>query len=443
MSFGHLFFCLYLTSIKISGMKKFFIILVQLCAMSVFGQVWQAPPEYAQLDNPLPYNEATLRQGEKIFKRLCASCHGESGRGDVPSMQSLRPKPSDLTSVQVQNQTDGALFWKISEGKGLMASYKHMLSEEERWALVHYIRFLAKNNKRSEEIKSGAETEAFTGQVEQKQNNRGGATRSDKKTFAEAFPFTVLINAKTTHIIHPETFGLVIQHRFGYTFFDRSALTQFLGLDLAANMRFAFEIPFNERLMFEIGRTRYGKYYDLGVKYLLLRQTTDNSMPFSLALYENIAVTSDQAPAYSEDAVFDNGTPFTYKFYHRLSYDNQIIVSRKFNERLSGQVTFQLIWRNLMPYSEKPRFRNVVVAIPLAFRYRLGYMQAISFEIMPNNQPKNMPVALAYEVASSGNHVFQITYTNSDRFTGQNLFTVSTYNPHKGFILGFNLIRYF
>ena len=63
---------------------------------------------------------------------------------------------------------------------------------------------------------------------------------------------------------------------------------------------------------------------------------------------------------------------------------------------------------------------------------------------MPNTHHKTMPISLAYEIASSGNHVFQITLTNSDRILSQNLFFEPTLKyPTDGFMLGFNLIRYF
>ncbi|NPA46881.1 MAG: c-type cytochrome [Chlorobi bacterium] len=431
-------------------MKKYLAVLTLLAGYAGLWTLsaqtaWQAPPEADALQNPLAGDEASVKKGEKIYRSLCAACHGATGKGDVPSMQSLNPKPTDLTSEAVQKQSDGAIFWKISEGRGMMASYKNMLTEEERWSLVNYIRSLG--DKSSGAVKDKAQSAGEKEKKKKQNTNTSKAARRQEKasaSYVDAFPFTVLINAKTTHIMHPKGFGLNIQHRFGTTKFDEGFVTNFMGLDLAANMRFAFEIPYNDRLMFEIGRTRYGKFYDMGFKYLILRQTADDRIPVSVAIYENVAVTTEKPPVYSENATFANGTLFEYKFYHRLSYDNELIMSRRFGDRFSAQLTFQLVWRNLMPYSAKPRFKNYVFALPLALRYRIGFSQAVSLEIMPNNQPKNFPVSMAYEVASSGNHVFQITVTNSDRFLAQNLYTVPTFHYDKdGFILGFNLIRYF
>jgi len=413
---------------------------------------WQAPPEADQLVNPLKGDEASIKKGEKIYQSLCASCHGKTGKGDVPAMQSLRPKPTDLTSEAVQKQSDGAIFWKISEGRGLMASYKNMLSEEDRWALVNYIRSLAPEKKNL----SQAETEDQS-ENDQQQNVKAAEdqTHLQKRPSTggsqpvDAFPFTVLINAKTTHFFNPETFGFVIQHRFGPTKLDEGFWRNFMGLDLSANVRFAFEIPFGDRFYAEIGRTRYGKFYDFGAKYLVFSQTKDEKYPVSLALYGNVAIDTDKAPVFPEDATFLNGAPFEFKWYHRFYYDSQVIVSRKFSDKFSAQITGELIWRNLAPPptvidGEVVEEKNYILAFPIAMRYRLGYLSALSLEFMPNTHPGTTPFALAYEIASSGNHVFQITLSNTDRFLPQMLFTHPTYSAiNDGLLLGFNLFRYF
>ena len=54
----------------------------------------------------------------------------------------LKPKPNSFSSADLQKQSDGELFWKLSTGKGMMVPYKHSLSEEKRWQLINYIRTL-------------------------------------------------------------------------------------------------------------------------------------------------------------------------------------------------------------------------------------------------------------------------------------------------------------
>jgi hypothetical protein len=104
----------------------------------------------------------------------------------------------------------------------------------------------------------------------------------------------------------------------------------------------------------------------------------------------------------------------------------------------------EYVWRNWIPYHSERPLKNVVWAIPFLMRYKIGVAQALSMEIMPNSQPGVFPVSFAYEVASSGNHIFQITITNTPYFLGQNIFTSPTIHYEKdGVMLGFNLIRYF
>ncbi len=105
---------------------------------------WGAPPSADALQNPLRGDAAATATGEQLFKTICFVCHGNQGKGDGINAPSLAKKPADLTSRRVQRQSDGALFWKISEGNPPMLTFKNSLSEEQRWSLVNCIRKLGK-----------------------------------------------------------------------------------------------------------------------------------------------------------------------------------------------------------------------------------------------------------------------------------------------------------
>lgn len=104
---------------------------------------WVAPATEKEKKNPLPVDEKAIAQGEKVAKTNCVSCHGATGKGDGVAAAALNPKPADWTSSRVQGETDGELFWKISNGRGPMPPWKH-LPENDRWAVVRYIRSLKK-----------------------------------------------------------------------------------------------------------------------------------------------------------------------------------------------------------------------------------------------------------------------------------------------------------
>lgn len=106
---------------------------------------WTAPPEANHLKNPLAGNATALKEGKVLYIKNCAPCHGNKGKGDGIAAVNLKPKPADHTSAAVQGESDGALFWKLSEGHPPMPGYKNALPENERWELIDYIRSLEKH----------------------------------------------------------------------------------------------------------------------------------------------------------------------------------------------------------------------------------------------------------------------------------------------------------
>lgn len=104
---------------------------------------WVAPPEAEMYKDPMAGNAKVSAMGGKIFFSLCWTCHGTTGLGDGPNAALLKVRPATLASYAVQQQSNGALFWKVTHGRGEMASYEEVLTREERWAVVHYIRTLA------------------------------------------------------------------------------------------------------------------------------------------------------------------------------------------------------------------------------------------------------------------------------------------------------------
>ena len=99
---------------------------------------WRAPAEAVAKKNPLATKPEAAAGGEKLFKRNCVECHGDDGAGLV------KKRSADLRMAKVQEQSDGALFWKITNGnpdRG-MPSFSR-LPELQRWQLVLYLRKLA------------------------------------------------------------------------------------------------------------------------------------------------------------------------------------------------------------------------------------------------------------------------------------------------------------
>jgi len=100
-------------------------------------QNWRAPAAATARQNPLSGKPDAAAGGRKLFLRNCAECHGHDGTG-------IEKKHSaDLRLPVVQAQSDGALFWKITNGntgRGMPSWSK--LPELQRWQIVLYVRTL-------------------------------------------------------------------------------------------------------------------------------------------------------------------------------------------------------------------------------------------------------------------------------------------------------------
>jgi mono/diheme cytochrome c family protein len=98
---------------------------------------WRAPAEAVSRPNPLTSRPEAAAGGEKLFRRNCVECHGEDGSGLA------KKNAADLLLPEVQSQSDGTLFWKITNGntdRG-MPSFSR-LPELQRWQLVLFMRNL-------------------------------------------------------------------------------------------------------------------------------------------------------------------------------------------------------------------------------------------------------------------------------------------------------------
>lgn len=133
------------TSLLIAGLVVGSLAIAAALAQDSTGGTneWVAPARAAKKKNPIEVNEASLVKGKAVYVKECASCHGDKGKGDGPAVKDLEKKPGDMTSTKTQEQSDGALFWKITEGNKPMASYDKTLSEEDRWHVINYLRTLA------------------------------------------------------------------------------------------------------------------------------------------------------------------------------------------------------------------------------------------------------------------------------------------------------------
>jgi len=104
---------------------------------------WVTPKGMENVKNPIAGDNSSLAVTKTVYLSYCAPCHGDKGRGNGPAAAGLNPKPADHTSATIQSETDGSLYWKLTEGRNPMPGYKKIFPEQQRWELINFIRSLA------------------------------------------------------------------------------------------------------------------------------------------------------------------------------------------------------------------------------------------------------------------------------------------------------------
>jgi mono/diheme cytochrome c family protein len=106
---------------------------------------WPVPDKYMKMANPVTKDASSVGDGKALWTQHCQSCHGKTGKGDGPKSGELKTEPGDMTAVETQKQPDGALYYKVAEGRKDMPSFKKKIPDaDDIWSLVNFMRSLKK-----------------------------------------------------------------------------------------------------------------------------------------------------------------------------------------------------------------------------------------------------------------------------------------------------------
>ena len=236
-------------------------------------------------------------------------------------------------------------------------------------------------------------------------------TQKDNRPVKDIFGNGLIFDQQTVRNALPGAFEFIIQHRFGTT---QNGVQDLWGIYSSSNIRLGINYGVSKNLTLGFGTTRYYKLQDLNWKLAILKQTRSNSIPFSLSYYGNVVL---------DGRTKDNfGPPETFKYIHRLSFFNQLILASKLTDNFSLQVAPSFSYFNAV----SPPYSNTLYDVSFSGRFKiskkLDFIAGYDLPIQTSKDPtifkpqSNMSFGL--EIGSP-THTFQVFMTNSNYLVNQ------------------------
>ncbi|MCE1200295.1 MAG: cytochrome c [Marinilabiliales bacterium] len=142
-------------------MKRKFFLLILIAQFSgyLFAQSpWVVPADQSAKLSSTQFSDQSRSAGHDLYMANCKSCHGDPGKNNAVK---LTPPPPDPASAQMQQNPDGALHYKISEGRVTMPSFKNALSSADIWNVISFIRSFNPNYTQALAVKPSFGGETF------------------------------------------------------------------------------------------------------------------------------------------------------------------------------------------------------------------------------------------------------------------------------------------
>lgn len=220
--------------------------------------------------------------------------------------------------------------------------------------------------------------------------------------------------------------NVTIMHNFGLV--NEETFRNFFGLDFGATVRLGLDYGITDNWSVGVGRASPQKVYDLRTKLIFLRQTKSSSVPVSIGVKGDLGI---------------NTGPRGFEFSDRLSYLTSAMVARRFNDRLSLQLTPMYAHFNTVTAGEV----NDHFALGIGGEYRLSDRWALIAEYYPvlgeRSQDTQNSFAIGVNIETGG-HVFQLFLKSSNWHTEQHIISQTFDDFWDGDIrFGFNVNRIF
>ena len=246
-------------------------------------------------------------------------------------------------------------------------------------------------------------------------------------TSQPAFKALQIVTGQSTKLPAKKEWYIVVAHRFGDV---SKGFKEFFGLD-DASTKLGVIYGATDWLSLSLSRETNLKTFESGAKYRLVKQS--ENFPVDIVGYNVLAVNTDLSK--------DNYPHL--QFGDRLSYLTQALISRRFSDDFSLQLTPSYVHKNL--YEPLIEDKNQFLT-GLGGRYKISKRISINAEYFVNFDNHSFyknPLSLGMDIETGG-HVFQLLFTNSQLNSDIGYLTNASGKWEKGQIFfGFNLYRVF
>ncbi|GGD29319.1 DUF5777 family beta-barrel protein [Flavobacterium orientale] len=256
-----------------------------------------------------------------------------------------------------------------------------------------------------------------------------------------AFKSLKIINLESTKLASKGDFYFVVAHRFDYF---NNGFDDFFGLD-NANTQLKFLYGATDWLTVHVARSGFQETYDLAAKYLIKSQIKEG-FPVTIVGFNSVSINSE---------LKEKDYP-KLKFENRLSYVTQLLISRKFSDKLTLQIAPSYFHENtlrdildennqaILPNPQD----NSQFALGMGGRYKLTSRWSINMDYAAHLNRTHQsiyrnPLSIGVDLETGG-HVFQMHFTNSRAMHESGFLGQTSGDWSKGEIaFGFNLVRVF
>lgn len=256
----------------------------------------------------------------------------------------------------------------------------------------------------------------------------GVETPSTKEKVTSAFKALKIVNLESTKLAAKGDLYFVVAHRFGSI---KDGFEGFYGLD-NANTQIKFIYGLTNGLNVSAARSEFA--YDFATKYMLFPQIKDGS-PVTIAGFNSLSINNTL-----KESLYPK-----LEFKDRLTYVAQLLISRKFSEKLSLEIVPSFFHQNFVDDVDQS---NTQYAIGFGGRYKFAKRWSLNMDYAahlnraPNSLYKN-PLSIGFDLETGG-HVFQMHFTSSQAIDEAGYLGRTTGDWRKGDIFfGFNLARVF